>query len=168
MQKVIVDGYNVIHADPDLRREMAVRPEDARRALLDRIRDYLADRQLRVTVVFDGAGGLAEGEVVVPGRLQTLYSAAGDSADALILRTIGRGPDARRYIVVSSDMADVGRAARAVGARVMASEAFLARIAGPAGAPEPGRDAREKPEPDAADTAFWLERFEERGEAPGE
>jgi predicted RNA-binding protein with PIN domain len=168
MQQVIVDGYNVIYADPDLRREMTAEPERARRALLDRIRSYLADKQLRVTVVFDGAGGLSGSEAVVPGRLQAVFTAAGESADALIVRTLERAGSARGFIVVSSDVADIGRAARALGARVLPSEAFLARIAGRGGERGTAQGAREKPDPDEADVAFWLERFEERADPKGD
>jgi predicted RNA-binding protein with PIN domain len=164
MQKIIVDGYNVIHADPDLVREAGRAMESARGALLGRLRAYIASRQVQVTVVFDGAGGMVDAESLVPGRLQVLYSASGQSADEVIVETLRRHPNPREYIVVTSDMADIGRAVRAVGATVMPSAAFLERLATtdePAQAPPA---AGEKPEPSADDVDYWLRRFGETGD----
>ncbi|HER19796.1 MAG TPA: hypothetical protein ENO14_01985 [Chromatiales bacterium] len=171
MQKIIIDGYNVIHADADLRRNAARAMEDARRALLERVRAYLADRQVQVTVVFDGAGGLVDAEALVPGRLQVLYSARGQSADEVIVATLESHPNPRQYIVVTSDMADIGRRVRAIGAVVMASDEFLERM-GTSGTSNgdtgPGGRRSEKPDPAGEDIDYWLRQFGAGGEKSGD
>lgn len=166
MQKIIVDGYNVIHADADLVRESGRSMEAAREALLARIRAYIESRQVRVTVVFDGAGGMVDAEARVPGRLQVLYSAAGQSADEVIVETLHGHPNPREFIVVTSDMADIGRAVGAVGATVMASPEFLARLAGRGGdeVPTSAAGGREKPEPSPDDVDYWLGKFGKSGD----
>lgn len=156
MQKIIVDGYNVIHADPRLQKKMAAGgTERAREGLIARIRAYIAARDVRVTVVFDGRGGLTDAEPVVPGRLQVIYSARGQSADDVIVETLHAASNPREFIVVTSDMADIGRSVSALGAKVMPSPAFLDRMRRTArGAPEAPAPA--DPE---VDVDYWLEQF---------
>jgi predicted RNA-binding protein with PIN domain len=158
MQKIIVDGYNVIHADASLKRAVAGGMEVAREALLARLREYLASKAVQITVVFDGAGGLVDAEAPVPGRLQVLYTAAGQSADELIVETLQLHANPRQFIVVTSDMSDIGRAAGAVGATVMSSPEFLDRLSARPAAAEPHAGS-EKPRPSEEDVGYWLERF---------
>ncbi len=160
MQKIIVDGYNVIHADPVLKRAAAAGMERAREALLSLLRDYLGVRDVQVTVVFDGAGGIVDAEALIPGRLQVLYSARGQSADEIIVNTLRAHPNPREYIVVTSDMADIGRAVMAQGVALMASAEFLDRIRG---GDAPAKASREKPDPSEADVDYWLGMFGDGG-----
>jgi len=164
VQKLVVDGYNVIHADAELKRQAAASVEQARRALIGRIEAYLASRQVKITVVFDGAGGMVDADAVVPGRLQVLYSATGQSADDVIVSMLQRHTNPREFIVVTSDMADIGRAVRALGATVMPSAEFLARLEARKGE-SPGWNARvgEKPEPSDDDVDYWLRQFGDAG-----
>lgn len=158
MQKIIVDGYNLIHADPRLQKKMAGGgPERAREGLLARIRAYVAARDVRVTVVFDGRGGLTEAEAVIPGRLQIIYSAGGQTADEVIVETLHAAANPREFIVVTSDMADIGRSVRAIGAEVMPSPTFLERMRR-AGRAAPPSAAPGEPE---VDVDYWLEQFGE-------
>lgn len=170
VQKVIVDGYNVIHADEWLKRMAARGLEEAREALVAWLRDYLSERSVCVTVVFDGAGRLTDVDVAVPGRLQMLFTAGGQTADEMILRILEESANPREYIVVTSDMTDIGRNARAMGASVVRSEEFLARIR-----PKRGRTGSDRAsERDSMpDVDFWLEQFgrdsrDEGGEPDGD
>jgi len=165
MQKILVDGYNVIHADTSLKLMLGRSVEEARQALTERVRVYVEQRSILVTLVFDGVGSIVDGESVVPGRLQVLYSAGGESADEVIVRTVEEHPNPREFIVVTSDMNDIGRATRALGANLMTSEDFLARIGADPG-PGPGDFGERKPAPDADDVSFWLEEFEKKRRTP--
>jgi uncharacterized protein len=54
MQVLIVDGYNVIHAWPRLKRALSERGlEDSRRLLIQTLSEYAAQTGVSVTVVFD-------------------------------------------------------------------------------------------------------------------
>jgi predicted RNA-binding protein with PIN domain len=53
LERLIVDGYNVIHAWEDLRRLLDVSLEAARDALIGRLATYGSVRGADVTVVFD-------------------------------------------------------------------------------------------------------------------
>ena len=153
MQKMIVDGYNVLHADPDLKQMIRRDLQEARRILVRRLTEYLGDRRVQVTLVFDGRGGLTDVDVEIPGKLQVLYSAAGQTADEVIVGILERSDSPRRFIVVTSDMADIGRTARAMGAGLLSSRDFLTRIQ-PAAAPDEPADG-ETP----VDLDYWLKQF---------
>lgn len=152
---MIIDGYNVIYADGRLKNAAKRDLREARRALIDRLARYLKRKNLRTTLVFDGHGGITDVDVEIPGKLQVLFSSAGQSADEIILEILEASSNPRQYIVVTSDMADIGRAARAMGAEIIASPVFLARIRGRESNAEGAAPAKS----DVEDLDFWLEKF---------
>ncbi len=156
-QKVLIDGYNVIYADKQLKKLAGVDLKRARDALIERLKTYLRSKSLHLTVVFDGRGGLTDADSVLPEKLQVLFSASGYSADNLIIEILRDSLNPREFIIVSSDLADIGRTASGMGAQVVASGEFLQRI---------GRkqnfspnDREEKPSPNEEDTDYWLNLF---------
>jgi len=156
MQKIIIDGYNVIHADPRLQKKIAGGgTERAREGLIARLRAYLEERDVRVTLVFDGRGGLTDAEPIIPGRLQVIYSASGQTADEVIVETLHAAANPREFIVVTSDMADIGRSVRAIGAEVMLSPAFLERMK----RAKPGEPDPEDAADPEVDVDYWLKQF---------
>lgn len=57
MAALIVDGYNVVHAWPELKLTLQTRGlEDARRQLVHELSEYAAQTGVKVTVVFDAHG----------------------------------------------------------------------------------------------------------------
>jgi len=155
MQKIIIDGYNLLHADPELKRTVRADLRGARRGLVRRLKGYLESKNVRLTVVFDGRGGLTDVNVEIPGRLQVLYSAAGQSADELILHILEEARNPREYMVVTSDVADIGRVASSMGVKVLPSTDFLSRIG-----PGPSGGAGGRASEDADDVEYWLGRFD--------
>jgi predicted RNA-binding protein with PIN domain len=156
-QKIIIDGYNVIHADEALKKMAVVDLNRARESLIEQLKKYLRVKSLHLTVVFDGRGGLTDADSVLPEKLQVLFSASGQTADELIIQILRDSLNPREFIVVSSDLADIGRTASGLGAQVVASRDFLHRL---------GRrnhfspDSRnEKPFPNQEDTDYWLNLF---------
>lgn len=164
VQRIIIDGYNVVHADPQLSRMAAKDLERAREKLLDRLRSYVASRHTRVSVVFDGKGMLADAAAVLPGKLQVLFSPEGQSADELILSTLERSRHPKSYIVVTSDMADIGRAARRLGCQVVSSDEFLKRLSEAETAPERSQTSGDASTVNPDSTEYWLRKFEEAGD----
>jgi predicted RNA-binding protein with PIN domain len=163
MQRIIVDGYNVIYADVRLKRTARNDLRKARRELIRLLAQYLERKSLQVTVVFDGRGGLTDVDVEIPGKLQVLYSCAGQTADELIIEILQSSSNPRQYIVATSDMADIGRSANAMGAEVLDARAFLARIEA-----KTPKSEYESGDETVEDVDYWLERFtEDRGD-PGD
>jgi len=158
-QKIVVDGYNVIYADDDLRRIAIKDLERARREFLSRIAKYVHGKELSVTVVFDGRGGMTDAETIVPRKLQAVYSAAHQTADELIVSIVTASRNPRSYIVVTSDRAHIQPAVAERGCRVVESRTFLHQLA------RKSRKSSEKRDEDKPrgreDTDYWLRRFED-------
>jgi len=154
-QKLIIDGYNVIFTGEGLRRMAIKDRRSARDRLVEMLGDYLHNKRIQATVVFDGRGGIVDAESVLPGKLQVLYSTDRQTADDLIIVTIKGSGNPRSFIVVSSDGA-VRTEARALGCEVIGSKNFLERLT-------QERDSADKeptsPIEDFGDTNYWLERF---------
>ncbi len=157
-QRIVVDGYNVIYADDSLRRFAVKSMERARRVLLSRIAAYLADKDLRVTVVFDGRGAMTDADVMIPGKLQVVYSAHNQSADDLIVSIVTTSGNPRAYIVVTSDRAHIGPAVAECGCKVMGSVAFLERLQAKQVASSATGD-EDKPAEGGDQLDYWMERF---------
>jgi predicted RNA-binding protein with PIN domain len=119
----LIDGYNVIRRDPDLRAREGESLEAGRMALLALVSRVARDLPDAFTVVFDGArrtGGDPSG-----GRVQVIFSRPPASADDELRRlaaTVREGA-----VVVSSDRA-VQDAARRAGAVAVSAEAFLEAV----------------------------------------
>ena len=130
MRHVIIDGYNVIRADPRLQSFERVSLEHARDVL---VRTLASSPRLvndNVVVVFDGARGQRRHvHSHRMGRIDVLYSAQGQSADDVIVHQAealaGRGP----VVVVSNDVA-VREACRMHGCEVSGSENLLLQLPG--------------------------------------
>lgn len=159
-QRVIIDGYNVIYTDDALRRRACKDLEGARGRLIDTLCSYVKGRRIRLTLVFDGRGGLTDSEVIVPGKLQVLFSSAGQSADEVIVKTVLESGNPRQFLVVTSDHADIGSRLQPAGCQVMGSKRFLERV-------EKGTRGKETADPhpegdpgELGDTDYWLEQFE--------
>jgi len=130
VRHIIIDGYNVIRADPRL--------QSFERESLERARDVLI-RTLAgsprlagddVIVVFDGIGGdRTHVHSHRIGRIQCLYSARGQTADEVIVRQARQLAAQGRVIVVTNDRA-VQEDCRAHGCEVSGSENLLQQVPG--------------------------------------
>lgn len=124
---IVVDGYNLIRRLPELREREAESLEAGRGALLRMLAAYRRARgHHRITVVFDGQGGLPVPGV--PGRtagIDVRFSRPGETADRVITRLAQEGRGG--VVVVSSDR-EVARAAAAAGAAAASCEEFAARL----------------------------------------
>ena len=158
-QKLIIDGYNVIHTDEKLRRTACRDLQRARNGLVDRLERYLRGRQLQITLVFDGRGGITEAETVVAGKLQVVYSAGSQTADEVIVSTLQSSDNPAAYVVVTSDMADIGNTARGLGCEVVGSKRFLERIRSATGEKVREVDDNGDPVRGMGDTNYWLDKF---------
>lgn len=87
MDRLIVDGYNVIHAWPSLKRLLDVSLEAARDKLVDRLSVYGLVTGAEVTVVFDAhhSAARANAEELVEG-VRVMFTRKGHSADHAIER----------------------------------------------------------------------------------
>lgn len=117
---LIIDTYNVLHVTGVLPGELAVGSPEELARLIERSR---FEREA-VWLMCDGVprGAARVGRIVIEG------SGPGRTADEHIADFLARSTAPRRITVVTSDRAIV-RSARARGAEVIASDAFLAMLA---------------------------------------
>lgn len=156
MQKTyIVDGYNVIHASPALKRTLrGAGAERARTELLNAVAGFAERKNALCIVVFDGV--VAE-EQVTP-KVRAVSSRA-RSADEVI-REQAR-VDGKRLVVVSSDL-EIIQTARANMAEIVHSKAFAAELT--AGTHSKGLAA---PPADGSSRPHRIAEQRERSEKPG-
>ena len=125
MITLILDGYNVIYAVPELTRQMDRSLEAAREALVRFCETYRARRGDigQVYVVFDGREDEFSGPSEQPrGRVTVCFTRPPQEADQRILRLI-EAQRPTRCVVVSNDN-EVFNNARAYGARVISVQEF--------------------------------------------
>src|SRR5260370_35074394 len=113
MERLIVDGYNVIHAWPSLKRLLGVSLEAARDKLVERLSVYGLVTGAEVTVVFDAhrAASRTNSEQIVEG-VRVIFARKGHSADQVIERLAYRaGGAGDRVTAPPSDHSqrDLGR-----------------------------------------------------------
>jgi predicted RNA-binding protein with PIN domain len=128
----LIDGYNVIRRDPDLRAREAESLQAGRAALLAVLARLASEVSDIFTVVFDGAR--TSGGSPSPGRVQVLFSRPPETADDVLRRLAGTLREAA--VVVTSDRA-VQDSARRAGAVTVGAEDFL-EAAGGGGGDDPG------------------------------
>ena len=128
---VIVDGYNVIHRAPELRRHLARGLLAAREALMRYCAAWISKRGdiTQVCVVFDGDSSVAG---IIGGTdrgVRAVFTGTGEEADDRILDIIRKGRRAVRYIVVSDDSYVSRTSRRFMAAAMSVSEFYRAPAA---------------------------------------
>ncbi len=104
MERLLVDGYNVIHAWPELKGLLRHSLEDARDALIDRMSVYAQVTGADVTVVFDAhrTKSMASAAERVNG-VHVMFTRKGMSADHAIERMAYQISGAGEPLVVATN-----------------------------------------------------------------
>jgi predicted RNA-binding protein with PIN domain len=131
----LVDGYNVIRRDAELRDRETGRLEAGRTALLNLLASVARDVHDDFVVVFDGAHRGAAAPA--PARVQAVFSRPPETADDVLRRLAATHREGA--VVVTSDRAVLDSARRA-GAVGVSAEAFLQAVRGPAASDQTGED----------------------------
>jgi predicted RNA-binding protein with PIN domain len=125
---VLVDGYSVLHAWPQLRRRRGASFEQRRDALLRILEQYADGAGCRVTVVFDGYAAKRKPETAAaPAGIEVLFSDAGKTADDTIERLVGQTAERSRILVVSSDTME-RQTVESMGAHSTSAEMFQVEV----------------------------------------
>ncbi len=125
-ERLLIDGYNLIHASGELAALMREDPEAAREKLLSDVEEYCAREGRTAEVVFDAGGrqGPASHEELSE-FLSVTYTAGGQSADAYIERLAFRaGAGASETLLVTGDY-DQQKIAAGAGMLRMSSREFV-------------------------------------------
>ncbi len=120
--EIIIDGYNLIHRTPELRRWVDTDLEKARNGLIFRLREFSRGKHIRVTVVFDG-NFVGQPSSAVQGNLEIRYAMPPRDADSEIKLLLQKRSNTQNITVVSSDKS-VRDFARSCRANTVSSEEF--------------------------------------------
>ncbi len=122
---LFIDGYNLIHQLPETAFLLQEDPEEARRLLLDRLRNYQRLRRHKITVVFDAWGQEEPRRKVNIKGIRVVFTAPGETADDYIKRVAVK--EKERAVVVSSDR-EIRSYVETYGAVSITSRDFLLRM----------------------------------------
>lgn len=118
--ELIVDGYNLIGADQGLGGNLELKRND----LLQRLVAYQKNKQIPITVVFDGwRFGSRQETLQKRDGISVVYSRLDEKADSVIIR-LAR-PRASGTVVISSDR-EIRSAVERFGAVALSSDSFNA------------------------------------------
>lgn len=139
MSRIVIDGFNLIHAASFPR----PRGTDEVASLVELLRRYKRIKGHSITVVLDGYldGMPLEKSERLKG-IHLIYSKLGEKADQVIERLAGRW--AGSCVVITSDRA-LAQSVEAKGTVVMGSEEFAARLSVAASMEIEGGDGEEAP-----------------------
>jgi predicted RNA-binding protein with PIN domain len=126
--RILVDGYSLLHNWQELAPGKPRYSAAARAELIRQLTRYHDASGTPVTVVFDGASGLASAEEPpsTP-EMEILYSQQGQTADQMIERAANRLLEYGEVLVVTDDFAERDTVASA-GALVSSCANFIATI----------------------------------------
>jgi hypothetical protein len=155
--RIVVDGYNLIHAMPELARLVGTDLERARDGLVAKLAVYRSGRGVRITVVFDGRGPAAQ-QNRPPGGIEVVFSRAPQNADAKIKNMLALEKSPKSWTVVTSDNSII-LFVRDYGAKTIPSAEFAAKL-GP-GVPKlgPNRPVEQEAPMSPTEVLEWEEYF---------
>ena len=125
-RKFLIDGYNLLHQLPELRRQMEYDLQTAREGLLISLSAFSLSKSVEVSVVFDGIGE----SIPSPGRWRGLaihFSKPPLKADPVIKKMISERKKNEDLVVITSDR-EIDAYARLCGVKVESSQTFAAAM----------------------------------------
>lgn len=152
---IVIDGHNLIGQMSGI----SLGDPDDEEQLLRVLARHLHLGLPKVTVVFDKAAELDEGERRQGGNLCVIFAPPGTSADAIIIDMIKNDPNPKGLTIVTSDN-EIRRCARSRRARLISSEEFARKLESPA--PVPRSHSRRSGEQHEIDVEDWLQYFKRR------
>tara|TARA_Y100001934_G_scaffold271573_1_gene358315 strand:+ start:9265 stop:9840 length:576 start_codon:yes stop_codon:yes gene_type:complete len=105
--RILVDGYSLLHAWPDLAKGAPRHSAEARDALIQTLTNYRDAIGTPVSLFFDG-GGAPKGTPKDPGdpEMEVIYSPKGKTADDLIERVAYKLAQMGEVLVITNDFAE--------------------------------------------------------------
>lgn len=128
MNKIIIDGYNMIHRVPALRRFLEVSLERAREELGFHLKSYLAHHKINIVLVFDGAHPSIGSESTNRNdSFKVLFSKFPFKADPVIKDMIQK-EEKKKSLTIVTDDADIIRYAQSQDVKFLSPGTFYARL----------------------------------------
>lgn len=162
MNKIIIDGYNLIHAIPELAAAIETSLEHARNLLLERLKSYTIRKSVSVIVVFDGTHPpMGIDEPAFSRNLTVKFSRTPFKADPMIMNLVRHEKNKKSLIVVSDDHEIIDFACQNH-ASVLGSGAFFKRLATPSRSRVKTVEQKFTSEMSEEELAEWMRLFGEQ------
>jgi uncharacterized protein len=126
-QRLIIDGYSLIHRDPETKKIVAGNLRRAREVLIEKVSRTATAMADHVVIVFDGQQQSGS----VPGGIQAIelvYSSSGQTADTVIERLVQQATNPGSWLVVTNDRRE-RETVMATGVQTMSCAVFLEECA---------------------------------------
>ena len=128
--RILIDGYSLLHAWPELAPGAPRHSARAREALIEILTGYLDATGDAVPVFFDGSGAPPGTPKAHSSRgMEVLFSSPGQTADDLIERAAHRFQDFGEVLVVTNDLAERDLVS-GFGGSFSSCENFIRRLGG--------------------------------------
>ncbi len=127
MNKIIIDGYNMIHLVPDLRQFLDDSLERARDELIRKLKSYLLNKKVYIAVVFDGNHPVGGQSFERNQNLEIKFSNYPFKADPLIKKLIQKEQQKGALTIVTHD-SEIAAFAAAEHAAVLSPAEFWGRL----------------------------------------
>ena len=98
----IIDGYNLIHAIPSLKKTLAHNGESARELLIHSVAQLTHKKKFRCTIVFDGVAPNNSVKQSVHAPVHVIFSSP-INADSKIKQMIEQSKNRSLLVIISSD-----------------------------------------------------------------
>ena len=161
---VLIDGFNLIYKFPELEELMYLNClEQARKGLLDILKDYQRIKKTQIMVIFDGKKQPSENlKSEKIGTIDVYYS-LDYSADYLIKEFTKKNHNPRMITVITSDK-DITLFVKRFKAKVIKSEAFAEHIKKTIEESEKEslKEKEENPEITDEDISYWEKVFKSK------
>ena len=103
-QHLIIDGYNIIYADPELKKLLTKGLEHSRNELIRIAKIIHENDNIHVSVIFDGKGDKTHIEILAKDPVfQVMFSASEWSADSLIEQLSASVKNSKNIVAATED-----------------------------------------------------------------
>jgi predicted RNA-binding protein with PIN domain len=130
IQKFLIDGYNLLFQNPELRKVLERSLEMARKLLVDQLEMFAAQKNVHIIAVFDG-DNKTNPQDESRSCVDVYFSKPPEKADPLIKRMLSEAKEKEKFTVVTSDN-EIGDYAKLCSIPVMSSQKFAEEISDPA------------------------------------
>jgi len=156
---LIIDGWNVCWKIPEIACDIPERSRIARQKFNTLIENHLAGKKVIYQIIYDGqAGILPEKSAKNP---NVRFSKNPEKADQLIISFLQKQSRPQQWTVVTSDL-ELARRARSLDARIISSDAFIARLHKQKMAPKDQAADKKDASLSRQEIDYWLKKFNEK------
>lgn len=153
MLTYLIDGNNVIHANPDWEKTFNENPENAKNYLIQKVVDFFRDTKNQATIFFDGFTFVHSFSKI--SNNVSIKHSKNKTADETILITIEKSKNRKNLVVVTNDV-PLSSKAKLYQCRIISANDFIKNLT------TPKKSSSDKPEQlSKSEIEYWLRLFNE-------